>query len=248
MKKKGQYYSFINYVLPRLGEIVFIAIFAAVIGLGPRLMNLDGDLGRHITLGEYILTNRSIPTNDVFSFTKLGDALTPHEWFADIIFAISHRAAGLNGVVWFTALVLGLTFWLVYKYSINQSSMSLVALAGTILAAAASSLHWLARPHIFTILMTVIWTAELEKMRIGIRKNWVIFPLLMLLWVNLHGAFLAGLMIWGMYLLGLIVDRNIQREQIRGFLWAGICSLLVTLLNPDGIGIWKTGLGFLGNK
>ncbi len=69
----------LRLLIPRIGEILFIAIFAALIGLGPRLMNIDGDLGRHITLGDYILSSRSIPTRDVFSHTKLGDPLTPHE-------------------------------------------------------------------------------------------------------------------------------------------------------------------------
>jgi len=35
----------LKYIIPRLGEIIFIAVFMAVIGLGPRLMNVDGDLG-----------------------------------------------------------------------------------------------------------------------------------------------------------------------------------------------------------
>ncbi|MEE8335936.1 MAG: hypothetical protein V3S48_05820, partial [Candidatus Neomarinimicrobiota bacterium] len=180
MKKQGSLSGISAILMPRLGEILFISIFLALIGLGPKLLNMDGDLGRHITLGDYIITSQSIPTRDVFSHTKLGDPLTPHEWFADVIFAFAHRAAGLNGVVWITALVIGVSFWLVYKHSLNLSSMSLVALAGTMLAAAASSLHWLTRPHIFTIFFTVIWTIELEKLRIGIRKNWIVFPLIML--------------------------------------------------------------------
>ncbi|MCK4488992.1 MAG: hypothetical protein KAU23_01970, partial [Anaerolineales bacterium] len=89
-------------LIPRIGEILFIAIFIALIGLGPKLMNVDGDLGRHITLGDYIISSRSIPTRDVFSHTKLGDPLTPHEWLADVIFALAHRAAGLDGIVWIT--------------------------------------------------------------------------------------------------------------------------------------------------
>ncbi len=235
-------------LIPRLGEIFFIAIFIALIGLGPKLMNVDGDLGRHITLGDYIISSRSIPTMDVFSHTKLGDPLTPHEWLADVVFAIAHRAAGLDGIVWITALVIGVTFWLVYQNSKNLSSMSLLALAGTILAAAASSLHWLSRPHIFTIFFTVIWTAELEKMRIGIRKNWVIFPVIMLIWVNTHGAFIAGILIWTCYFVGSILDQKFSWQGIKHFLGIGLSSLLVSLVNPDGFGIWKTGFGFLGNQ
>ncbi|MCK4489781.1 MAG: hypothetical protein KAU23_05945, partial [Anaerolineales bacterium] len=154
----------------------------------------------------------------------------------------------LDGIVWITALIIGNVFWLVYKQSLNLSSMTLLALAGTILAAAASSLHWLSRPHIFTILFTVIWTTELEKLRIGIRKNWMIFPLVMLIWVNTHGAFIAGILIWACYFTGLILDQKFSWQGIKPYLWIGLSSLLVSLINPDGFGIWKTGFGFLGNR
>ena len=234
--------------IPRLGEIFFIAIFAAVIGLGPRMMNIDGDLGRHITLGNHIIDSREIPTEDIFSTTKTGDPLTPHEWLSDLLFALSNRAAGLNGVVWLTGLVIAGSLWLVYKYSLNLSNMSLIALMGGILGAAASSLHWLTRPHIFTILLAAVWTGELEKMRLGIRKSWLIFPLLMLIWVNLHGAFIAGLLIWACYFVGMLLDQQISLNKNQSFFWIGISSFLVSLINPDGFGIWKTGFGFLGNQ
>ena len=248
MKKHKVIHTLISYLLPRLGDIFFVAVFAAVIGLGPRMMNVDGDLGRHLTLGKYILDQKQIPTEDIFSFTKVGDPLTPHEWLSDLIMALSHQFAGLNGVVWLSALVIAASLWFLYRYSLNLSNMSLVALLGGILGAAASSLHWLTRPHIFTILLAVIWTGELEKLRLGIRKTWYIFPILMFLWVNLHGAFIAGLLIWGCYFVGMIFDRQISLHKNQSFLWIGLSSFLVSLFNPDGFGIWKTGFGFLGNQ
>lgn len=248
MKNNNFIQKVLAILIPRLGEIFFIAIFAAVIGLGPRMMNIDGDLGRHITLGKYILEARDIPTEDIFSFTKTGDPLTPHEWLSDLLFAMINKAAGLNGVVWLAALVIAGSLWLVYKYSLNLSNMSLIALLGGILGAAASSLHWLTRPHIFTILLAALWTGELEKMRLGIRKSWLIFPVLMLIWVNLHGAFIAGLLIWACYFVGMLLDQQISLNKNRAFFWIGISSILVSLINPDGFGIWKTGFGFLGNQ
>lgn len=236
------------FILPRLGEVFFAAIFAAAIGLGPQMMNVDGDLGRHITLGNYILDTGKVPTTDIFSFSKLGDPLTPHEWLSDAIFALAHRVAGLDGVVWLTALVLSLSFWLVYKHSLNLSNMSVLALLGGIIGVGAGSVHWLTRPHIFTILFTAIWTIELEKVRMGLKKGWVAFPLLMMVWANLHGAFIAGLVVWALVFLGELLEKQKKWNQLRVLIWIGPSSILASLLNPDGIGIWKTGLGFLGNQ
>lgn len=235
-------------ILPRVGEILFAAIFAAVIGLGPRLMNVDGDLGRHITLGEYILDSGSVPTRDLFSFTKLGDPLTPHEWLSDVIFAAAYRAAGFNGVVWIAALVIGLTYWLVYKHSLQLSNLNLIALAGSLVCAAAGSIHWLTRPHIFTILLTALWTMELDRLRLGLRRNWLIFPLMMLVWVNLHGAFLAGFAIWLAYAAGTALERNRRTGLLQSMLLIGPVSFIVSLINPGGFDVWKTGFDFLGNQ
>jgi len=152
-RKKG---IFAHLIIPRIGDILFLAIFISVIGLGSRLLNMDGDLGRHLTIGNYILNSLSIPTRDIFSHTMEGFPLTPHEWLAQIVFSISYRIAGLDGVVILCALVIATTFTLVYKQCIKQSNMLLISILMTVLAAAAASVHWLARPHIFTLLFTVL--------------------------------------------------------------------------------------------
>jgi hypothetical protein len=248
MKARELIQKIMKFVLPRLGEMFFAAVFAAAIGLGPQMINVDGDLGRHITLGNYILEKGTIPTSDVFSFTKLGAPLTPHEWLSDVLFSLVHRAADLDGVVWLTALVLSLSFWLIYRQSLSLSNMSVLALVGGIIGAGAGSLHWLTRPHIFTILLTALWSIELEKVRLGLKKGWVIFPFMMVIWANLHGAFIAGLVIWAMVFLGELLEKQKNWNQLRVLIWIGPSSILASLINPDGLGIWKTGLGFLGNQ
>ena len=201
--------SLISFIIPRFEDILFLAIFMAVIGLGPRLLNMDGDLGRHLTIGNYILDSLSIPTQDVFSHTMESFQLTPHEWLAQVIFALSYRLAGLDGVVIISALLIATTFTLVYKQCMKQSNMLLLSLGMTILGVAAASLHWLARPHLFTLLFTVLWIGEMEYTRkTGSIRLWAL-PLLMLTWVNFHGAFIVGFLIWGAYLIdSLITSRN----------------------------------------
>jgi hypothetical protein len=248
MNNRGITQKLLTIFLPRLGEIFFLAIFAAIIGMGPRTMNQDGDLGRHLTLGRYILESRSIPVEDVFSFTKSGDPLTPHEWLADVFFALADRAAGLNGVVWFSAIVLAGSCLLVYHYSYRLSNLRLVSLLIGLMGAAAASVHWLTRPHIFTILFAAFWVGELEKMRLGLRRSWWIFPVSMLFWVNIHGAFIAGLLIWVCFYVGEVFEKGLSWHDNRNLLFAGLSSFLVSLINPDGVGIWRTGFGFLGNR
>ena len=75
-----------KFVLPKLRDILFIAIFSGVVLAGQRSLNIDGDLGRHITLGQFIIENKMIPNNDLFSHTMPGEPLTPHEWLAEVMF------------------------------------------------------------------------------------------------------------------------------------------------------------------
>ena len=78
-------------LLFRLSDLVFISVFVGCLLIGSRMLNTDGDLGRHLALGTYMLNTRSIPVNDVLSYTRSGDARPPYEWLSQIAFAIANR-------------------------------------------------------------------------------------------------------------------------------------------------------------
>ncbi len=238
----------ISFLVPGLGEIVFIAVFVAVLSMGPALFNMDGDLGRHITIGNDILDGGAIPKTDRFSHTLAGEPLTPHEWLAQVIFAFFHRIAGFDGLVWLTAVGIAATFWIVYERSFQSSHGVLTAAGWTIAAAAASSLHWLVRPHLFTMLLLGIWVRILEQRGDKPSQKIIWLALLMLVWVNLHGAFLVGVMVWLMYFAGDLLESGLQRRRIVRWGISGLILFGVTLCNPVGLQIWETGFGFLGNR
>jgi hypothetical protein len=62
--------SFLMRLLPRIQDMFFISLFVAVLLLGQRMLNLDGDFPRHLLTGKYILENRTIPTTELFIPTK----------------------------------------------------------------------------------------------------------------------------------------------------------------------------------
>jgi hypothetical protein len=241
-----------RYFIPRIKDVLFISLLTTVLFFGPRTFNLDGDLGRHITIGNYIIENASIPLTDIFSHTMTGQALTPHEWLAQVLFALAHRLLGLPGVVLVTALVIATTFRIVFSESQESSRMPAISLTATMLAAAASSLHWLSRPHVLTFLFLAVWTLLLERIRRGQHVPTWVFGLLMVLWANTHGAFLAGFVTWGAYLAGDLFEawKSRQWANNRPKVWAriGLISLAATLINPAGFQLWGTSLGFISNR
>ena len=239
---------FLQYLLPSIADVLFVAIFFSVIAIGPRLMNVDGDLGRHLTLGEYMLEEGVIPVQDVFSHTMAGESLTPHEWLVQLVFAVFYRLAALDGVVFVCALVIALTFLDVYRQSLRRSGGVLLSLGFSLAAAAASSLHWLTRPHLVTMLFVVLWAGQLERLRHGEEGRWWNLPVLMLFWVNLHGAFIAGFMLLAMYFAGELLEKGWRSWQAwKPWLLGGAASLVASFLNPVGWHIWATSVGYVRN-
>jgi len=181
-----------------------------------------------------------------------GQALTPHEWLAQVLFALAHRLLGLNGVVLVTALIISTTFTIIFSESLEGNRMPAISLAITTLAAIASSLHWLARPHVLTVLFLAVWTLLLERVRHGKDAPTWAFGLLMFLWANTHGAFLAGFVTWGAYLAGELFEvwetRQWANNRLKVWAMIGLISLAATFINPAGFQLWGTSIGFISNR
>lgn len=239
--------SILAYLFPRIQDAVFVGILIAVSSQSALLLNGDGDLGRHITIGNYILNSWEIPTRDIFSHTMHGVQLVPHEWLAQVALATSHALTGLTGVIVLMSVLIAVTFTLTYRAMLRKNVYRLLALVISVLAAYASGLHWIARPHIFTFLFAAAWTYLLENEKI---KVWL-FPLLMLIWSNTHGAFIVGFVIWGAHLAGWVweyLHKQSDREAGVRLVLIGALSFAVTFINPAGWQLWGTSVGYLGNK
>ncbi len=235
-----------RYRLPRLHDLLFIIIFLGGFVVGTRMLNTDSDLGRHLTLGNYILRSGQIPTQDILSYTKAGAARPPYEWLAQVLFAAADRPLDLDGVVLLTALVIGAAFTVVFTDALHRSRAPLLSLIITAWAAEASSLHWLARPHVFTFLLFAIWLLMLERVRRGEHQPLWTFPLVMLVWANLHGGFVFGFLAFGAYLVGWLVGRQRHTDEgwtARKLVSVGLLSLAASIATPALGRNWEAVLG-----
>lgn len=212
------------------------------------MLNTDGDLGRHLTLGNYILQSGQIPTRDILSFTKAGEPRPPYEWVAQILFALANRILDLDGVVLLAGFVIAAAFTLVYWDSVERSGSPLTALVIGLWAAIASSLHWLARPHIFSFLFFSIWVLCLERLRRGQAVRLWLFPLLMLIWANTHGGFVFGFLAYAAYATGWFLDRArgaAAPELGRRLLFVGLTSAITSVITPA---LWQNWVAVLNNR
>src|ERR1700682_4122991 len=155
--------AWFRLLIPSVADLIFIAILISLTcgALAPRLLN-DAGTGWHIRNGQQILQTHSIIRTDSFSFTMHGQTWYAWEWLYDVLIARIHQWLGLNGVVFFTAIVIAATFALVLRLSLRGGSSLPVIVILLLLAVGASTIHFFARPHVLSWLLTVIWFQFLD--------------------------------------------------------------------------------------
>jgi hypothetical protein len=262
--------AWVRWVVPSAGDLIFIAFLGllAFTTLSVRLLG-DAGIGWHIRTGQMILATHAIPRVDPFSpaisSTTSGQPWFAWEWLYDVVVGWLESAAGLNGVVLFTSLVIATVFAWSFRLLLRRGTNVFVAIVLVLLAASAAMIHFLARPHVVSWLFTVAWFWILDSSEksasgssstsdISTAKNlpgWYLWllPPLMLVWVNVHGGFLLGFVLLGIYWCsaawqwfrlkedrfdGVLQKIRIGRR-VSALTLTGVLSGLATLVNPYGL-------------
>ena len=244
-----------RFLLPSVRDIIFIFLFWSV--LAGSLSNrplADADIGWHIRTGEQILAKHSLPRTDPYSSTMQGQPWFAWEWLYDALLGALHRACGLNGVGWLCALLTATIFVILLSQLLRRGTGLLMAVLLMLLAEAAAMVHLYARPHIASWLLSLLWFVMLENWE---GWNWPdherrlprwipwFFPASMLLWVNLHGGWLFGMVSLAIYTFAAFVE-SVRKEKTDPFAAiriahrahamtvAWVSSAAATLVNPYG--------------
>ncbi len=241
--------------LPSLSDAAFLipilVLFWCTTGVGWLLT--DSDTGWHIRTGEWILSNGRVPAADIFSFTEPGRPWFVWEWLSDVVMAVVHHVAGLRGIVLLSLVLLGLTSTCTYRNAVGESGHRLIAIVLTALAMSASTIHWLARPHLVTPLLAAVFLGTLIRVQRSGKSQLLLFlPPLTILWVNLHGGFFVGIVLLITYALGSVVEALIQEDKVR--VWArakqyaltAVACLVASLINPYGYRLHMHVAQYLG--
>ena len=103
--------KWVRWVMPSVADLIFVAIFCVLV-FTPQSVRLLGDagIGWHIRTGQQILATHSIPHADPFSSTMAGKPWFAWEWLYDAVVGELEAHLSLNGVVWFTAIVIAAVF------------------------------------------------------------------------------------------------------------------------------------------
>jgi hypothetical protein len=198
----------------------------------PPILN-DSDTLWQITTGGWILDHRAIPATDPFSFTAGDRRWFAHEWLAETIMAVAYRGAGLRGVMVLAAGATGLTAAILLHH-LRRFLSGIYALTAVIVALSNAAPSILARPHLLAWPCLAVWCGGLVAARANrTAPSWALLPV-MLLWVNLHGSFIVGLLLPGALMIEAVFDPGADRR-VALIAWGRfiVAAWLVALVNPD---------------
>lgn len=234
-----------RWLVPSLADVLLLAWIAWFFLAGWDALLADGDTGWHIRTGEQILETGAVPHADPYSFTKPGEPWFAWEWLSQLLYAAAFRLAGLKAVVLMAGILIAGFGLLLLRWMLWRGATPAAALPVALAAFGASSVHFLARPHLFTwwLLAIALWLWERDTLR---RDGWVwlLVPLTGL-WANLHGGFAAWLATLAALELALLAETALGWRPAPGralrarsaLLWLG-CAL-ATLVNPYGLALHR---------
>jgi len=202
---------------------------------GPGFLD-DGDTTWHLAAGRWMIQHGVVPHTDPFSYTSAGSPWQAHEWLTEVMMATAFHLGGWTGLlVIFGVVLAGAAFLLTSQVGKSLTGVGLLLAVMLTLACAEPSL--LARPHVMALPLLIGWTAVLLNARALDRAPPFWAAGLMLLWANMHGSYVFGLLLLGVLGLEALVDA--KPEQRPGVIrdWGRFAALtfLAILLTPQAI-------------
>jgi hypothetical protein len=197
----------------------------------------DFDLWGYLSFGRLWWEGRGFPYQDVFSYLPTKPVWVYHEWLTGVVLYWTFEGlgpAGIQGLKYALGLATAGLIFLAARMRGGGRGASVVALF--LIADPLSAGFPPLRAQAFTYFLFSFFLFILEGYKkTGQPRRLVLLIPALCLWANLHGGFVAGLGLVGLYVLGEILARRPVTALFK--VWA--LSLAVTLINPYGLDYWR---------
>jgi hypothetical protein len=194
------------------------------------LTGADIDLWGHVRFGMDFLRDWKLPVDDPYSYTQDVPWIN-HEWMAEALMGAAYQWGGTAGLVGLKAGFVLLSYAMIVRAYRHAAPLAGEAIA-IVTALASLSLTMSVRPQIWSFagiaVLGYLISARSERLMF-------VTPFLLIAWVNLHGGWIIGLAIVGLWCMG---ETWRQRRIMPAIAFIGAGSLLGTLVNPYGWHIW----------
>jgi hypothetical protein len=207
-----------------------------------RTLLVDPDIWWHLADARLLLTTHHFIQTDPYSFIVVGQRWLNWEWLAELPYWFSYQAFGLRGIYLVTWLVMCANalflYWRGYRLSRHAGAALWAAVIGILLMTVNSGPRTIAIAYLaMSAELVILEAAEQGKTRL----LWLLPPLFCL-WINLHGTWLIGIVLLGLYIacglfqfkMGVFEQEAFtasQRNRLLSVLGASVAALIV---NPYG--------------
>lgn len=209
----------------------------------------EPDVWWMLRTGEWILENKSVPKQDVFSFTYEGTPWVNVKWLFEVIITMLKNIGGAEfililqaGIILSILTILRKLYYLLEPIQDNKETTNVGLILSSLLVLLAVDFRMIGRPemisHLFTVVYIYIFVRYARQN--GGKFIYALIPL-QCLWANLHEAFGIGMVLLGTFIVGLWLDYLLLKKQeentfaftLKGSLVA-LISILAVVIHPYG--------------
>jgi hypothetical protein len=204
------------------------------------------DLGWHIAAGDLIRHEGAVPLHDPWSFTAGSQEWFNLSWLWDVLQSVLLQFGGFTAIILETLLVGAAVAAVLFAVCIGEGAGPVAAGVAVFLSCmlyptfAVPDIFLGATPGVITVLGCVVVYAACLRPRL----LWVM-PLVVAVWVNMHGGFIVGPCMVGLFM-GIALLKREWRLGRRYLLFLAL-SVAATLVNPHGVFVYRGVLGTLGH-
>ena len=230
---------------PVFGMVLLLGLFHLFLSHRPLWHT---DLWGHLAYGRLIVTNRAMPRTEPLMPLSRGMPFVDLSWLSQVGGYAAFQWEGIPAIQFLYAASITACLALLASCTARQTRFIWPALLA---AVACTWLEWqqflIVRPQLAGLVCFVLLFAYLTRKRLG-GERWIVVPILLAIWANLHGSFVVGLAMLAAFAAGRGAD--VVRRTAK---WQAACrdgkfrtlSILIlaaglaVLLNPNGWTIFR---------
>jgi hypothetical protein len=204
-----------------MATLLFLAISLAAF-----LMPAQNDTWWQLRAGREMWLTRHVLLRDTFSHTVYGAFWPNHEWLSQVLFYSSYAAGGMAFVTIVSATAVTAAYLFAWRLTPGSPRSRFLL---TSLAVVSASTIWGPRPQVLSLLLLAL------TMWLLCHRRYAWLPIVFLLWANLHGAVVMGVLVLAAALVAAAVE---DRSRVPALAFAIVGCLAATLATPLGLTFW----------
>jgi hypothetical protein len=214
---------------------------------------LGGDLYMDLFTGRFI-AEHGVVSHDPFPTVAQGQEWLNQQWLSQLLFFWAGWAIGVTGISIVYALLLATPLGFLLWACRRKGPWMLVAIAALYFPGMLAVIHPRAAGFtvmafsLLVLLILAVWRPPLRERGMGARPRLALASIAVLfaVWANLHGGFVAGLLLIGLVSAGLALDRFrgltevVTSHRVGLLALAGVLgAAIASLATPLGGQIWE---------